>query len=541
VVKHQLALKVNYLGAQELKNIRDAIHAYQLTMDTAPTRPAPRPASAAARVTSPMKGAGIAFQMTAGSATGAVRRTETTPFHVCLLGDFSGRSSRGVSAPLPDRTPVHVDVDNLDAVLSRVDLQLPVLQRPGEICQLHFRTLEDFHPDQLILQAPSLRSLAELRRRLGNPKTEAAALAELEALFGPATPAGPGVVETDSAMKERLLGRAALPSPPQPGATSLDTFIKKLAGADAVPDTTARRQEFVTRLDLELTRQLRAILHHPDFQQLEAAWRCVQWLVQEFGGEETVKLWLVDASKDEVMADIGSPDESGAGLHRLLAQQPWGLLLGNYTFGDTLEELESLDRLAQIASTLGAPFVAGAHPHLAGCPSFSEQPDPQDWTRTMMPEVTERWTALRQSPAADHLGLVAPRFLLRQPYGQGSDPIERFLFEELPETGGHDFYLWGNPAFLCGHVFCEAFLQQGWKATSTRAGRVHDRPVHTSRASGENQVKSWAEIWMTERGADGMLKKGLIPIMALKNRNAIDLPNLQSVALPSKPLAWQRA
>jgi len=544
VVKHQLALKVNYLGAQELRNIRDAVHVYQLLVDAVKAGAAVPPAPASARVPAPKKAPGLSLRVSSSARVKHVRRTDKTPFHLVILGDFSGRSSRNILEPLSGRQALFIDFDNLEEVLGRVQLRLPLLHQPGETVQLHFKTLDDFHPDQLVPRVASLGRLAQLRQRLLNPKTAAAACSEMETLFGRTapTPAEPTPVETDSALEKQRPGKPAsgaraVKSP----AVNLDAFIRKLVGSSTGPDSSPDSQPFVARLDLEMTRQLRAILHHPDFQQLEAAWRSVAWLVRNFGGEENIKLFLLDVSKEELTADLRAVKTETTGLHRLLAQQPWGLLIGNYTFGDTVEEFETLDRLAAIAANAGAPFIAAAHPHLAGCESFSEQPDPQKWTRAMMSEVQLRWKALRQSASARHLGLAAPRFLLRQPYGQGSDPIELFPFEELPDDLAHDFYLWGNPAFLCGHVFSEAFLKDGWELTSTCAGRVSDRPVHRFRAGGETQVKSWAEIWLTERGSDLLIRNGLIPTLAMKNQNAIHIPRLQSVASPAKPLAWKRS
>ena len=59
------------------------------------------------------------------------------------------------------------------------------------------------------------------------------------------------------------------------------------------------------------------------------------------------------------------------------------------------------------------------------------------------------------------LGLVWPRFLLRLPYGKGTDPISAFDYEEMPPDPQHDGYLWGNPALLCACMLGQAFGQTG--------------------------------------------------------------------------------
>ena len=47
------------------------------------------------------------------------RPARDAPFRICILGDFSGRTSRGVVESLKGRAPVPVDRDTVDEVLAR--------------------------------------------------------------------------------------------------------------------------------------------------------------------------------------------------------------------------------------------------------------------------------------------------------------------------------------------------------------------------------------------------------------------------------------
>ncbi|MEI6605097.1 MAG: type VI secretion system contractile sheath large subunit [Verrucomicrobiota bacterium] len=550
VVKHQLALKVNYLGAQELKNISEAIHIYHLLLDTTQRgadQPAGLPGATPAPVPVPAtKGSGFTLQSSLTTrATPAPRtRTSDASFHLAIMGDFSGRSSRALLEPLTNRQPLAIDIDNLDAVLSRARVWLPLLQKPGEQVELQFNKLEDFHPDQLCRQVEPLQRLVQLRKRLLNSKTAAAAVFEMHELFADSlAAAAPTPTMADSALVELILGKAPTDTPPaHPNpANGIDAIVRHLVRSSGGAASPPVADEWIEPLDLEISRQLRAILHHPDFQQMEAAWGGVALLVNAFGEENNIKLSLLDISKAELMADLETQEIETTGLYKLLASQPWALLVANYTFGDSVAELTTLERLSRIAAAIQAPMIAAAHPHLTGCESFCAQPDPQTWTRALLPLNQQRWQTLRQSAAACYLGLAAPRFLLRQPYGQASDPIDLFSFEEMPDETVHELYLWGNPAFLCGYVFCQAFLNEGWNLSSARSGAVEDMPVHPFREGDETTVKSWAETWLSERASSMMLKHGLIPIVANKNRNAVHIPNLQSIALPSQALPKLRA
>lgn len=535
VVKHQLAMKVNYLGAQELKNITESIHLYHLLVETAQ--------QGTATAMGPPPGSGMTLQTSlAATVTPLLRqRIPEAAFHLVMLGDFSGRSSRGLAEPWSNRQPLAIDSDNLDAVLARTQVWLPMLQQPGGKLVLQFKTLDDFHPDQICRQVEPLNRLVQLRKRLLNSKTSAAAILEMQELFGSTVAAAPPPpAATDSALVELLFRQSRISLPPNRSnpATAIDALIKNLVSSSGLVTCQSVPVELVDQLELEITRQLRAILHHPDFQAMEAAWGGVALLVNAFGSDENIKLSLIDVSKTELMADLQAAEIETSGCYQSLAQQSCAMVVADYTFGDTVAELETLERLSRIAAAINAPLIAAAHPHLAGCESFQEQPDQQPWTRKLIPQIQERWQTLRESAAAGYLGLAAPRFLLRPPYGQGGDAIELFPFEELPDHAPHEFYLWGNPAFLCGYVVCQAFVEEGWRLSMARSGEVDEMPVYEYEDDGERKVKSWTEAWLTERNSSWMLKQGLIAAVAMKHRNAVHLASLQSIALPAAPLRW---
>jgi type VI secretion system protein ImpC len=64
------------------------------------------------------------------------------------------------------------------------------------------------------------------------------------------------------------------------------------------------------------------------------------------------------------------------------------------------------------------------------------------------PVVAKGFEALRGLPEASRLALLTPRFMLRYPYGQKSDPISEFEFEEFTASSGLRGMLWGHPAIL---------------------------------------------------------------------------------------------
>jgi type VI secretion system ImpC/EvpB family protein len=200
-----------------------------------------------------------------------------------------------------------------------------------------------------------------------------------------------------------------------------------------------------------------------------------------------------------------------------------------YEFQPTSQSIQALSNLSK--STAAAAFIllAGAAPTLLGCADIATATQPEDWRERLSAAAADAWQVLRIQPEASSLGLVLPRFLLRQPYGSQSDPIDAFPFEELTSESGHEDYLWGNSAILCAQLFIESFLSEGWDLNLAGYGEVNELPVHQYTAHGQRQIKPCAEAWLSDRAGEAILEQGLIPILSIKNRDAVKIPRLQSI------------
>ena len=409
--------------------------------------------------------------------------------------------------------------------------------------------MEDFHPDQLLKKVAPLSALLRVRERLSHSASAAAAVREAEQLLdvsreqpGAAVSSSGSQGESVQETMARLLG-GTLPSAPAAvgkpvsGGFDINALIKGIVAPSVVPDATPEQTAARAAVEAELGAQLRAILHHPEFQRLETAWRGLDLLVREYGAEENLKLHLLDVTKDELVSDLRRQENlPETALFKSLRDQDWAVLVGLYTFTDSVEEIEALGRMAKIASGLGASFVVGASAHFIGCDSLEAHPDPGDWTRVMSDGSREAWTALRALPEAAYLGLALPRVLLRQPYGKGSDPLESFPFEELPGNLPHGSFLWSDGAIVCGCLLAEAFRAEGWEMAASGSGELGDLPVYKFSADGEMSVKPCAEAWLTDRAGEHILDCGLMPILSIKGRGAVRLASLQSVAMSSQRL-----
>lgn len=73
----------------------------------------------------------------------------------------------------------------------------------------------------------------------------------------------------------------------------------------------------IASVDQRLGDQLDAILHHPDFQRLEAAWRGLKFLVDQTDFRKNVHIEVLDVDKETLRRDFeDAPDVVQSGLFR---------------------------------------------------------------------------------------------------------------------------------------------------------------------------------------------------------------------------------
>ena len=504
---------------------------------------------------------GFEFRFSQPLKGGHAPRSDESPLRMLVMGDLSGRGQRGAgtAADLATREVVSVDVDNFNQVLSSMAprLQLPVGGTTATPTTIEFRRLDDFHPDRLYRDLRLFAALRETRSRLQDPATFAETAAKLRpgAAIAPepgqpsATVPEPGRSEDDASTLARVLGRA--PQRPaqaaQPAASmavDIDALIRKIVAPYIVAAPEPFQALYVASVDQASSEQMRAVLHHPAFQALESVWRAIRWLITELEIGESLQLCLLDVTRDELREDMVSAggDVGRSGLYRRLVEQsagndePWSLLVGNYTFALTDEDADLLAWLGTIASHAGGPFLAAADASVLGCRSIVETPDPHDWQSGAV-EAATHWAALRRSPVAEWLGLALPRILLRLPYGKQSDPVDTFNFEELSAAREHEAYLWGNPAMACALLIGRAFLEKGWEMQPGDERDVGDLPAHVFLEDGEKRLQAGAELYLGERAGEAILARGAMPFLSLRNQNAARLLRFQSLADPPQPLA----
>jgi len=490
--------------------------------------------------------------LSTGEDTPIAHPSAENPFCVALVGDFSGRGNRGIVEPrtIGERSPFLVDRDNFDEVLASVSprLRLSVQDAPYEF---HFSSLDDFHPDRLFeheffsrlrglrirLQDPS--ALQELANELGFTSSKPTRQESGEAILPAPSPvdlASGSLLDQTIETTESRVSAGASPEVVDP----LRKFAQQLAAKYAERRSDPQQPELIATVDRLLGDAMRAVLHHPDFQALEAAWQAAAWLIREVDSESRIRFYLLDISKEELAADFASAASfEDTGFFRLTVKKairtygadPWAVMVGDYRFGPEPGDLHLLAGLAKTAHSAQAPFIAEAGPAFLGLSSFSQV------VHGYRPVEPSDWTALRSLPEANSIALGMPRFLLRLPYGRNTAPTEAFDFEEFAGSPSHDGYLWGNPGFAITLLLCQTFAQAGWEMHPGQESQINGLPLHIFGEGSSSQAKPCAEVLFTDDAVEQILETGLIPLVSYKSRDSIRVMRFQSVSQVPRPLA----
>ena len=351
-------------------------------------------------------------------------------------------------------------------------------------------------------------------------------------------------------------------SPPPPG---VDAALRALAAmpvrlpATAAPDPRRAVETVIAALDRLIGEMIERILHHPEFQALEATWRGLRLLVDARQDEPGIKIRLLDLSKRELVRTLrkfrGTAWDQSPLFRKIYEEEygqfggePFGVLMGDYEFDHSPSDVTLLSDIAQIAAAAHVPFLAAAAPSIMQLESWVELANPRDVSRVFRTPEYTAWRALRQSEDSRYIGLCLPRFLARLPYGHRTEPTDAFDFEEEVDGPDATRFLWANPAFAMAANIARAFRLYGWCVRIRGidgGGAVEGLPAyHFPTADGDVDLRCSTEIALSERREAELAGNGFIPLVHRKNASGpafIGAPSIQEPKVYDDPAATANA
>jgi type VI secretion system protein ImpC len=287
----------------------------------------------------------------------------------------------------------------------------------------------------------------------------------------------------------------------------------------------------IATLDGQISRQLDAVMHHPDFQRVESTWRGVKSLIDQTDFRQNVRIELLDISKDHLVQDFeDAPEIAQSGLYyKTYVQEydqpggePIAAAISNYEFDRSPQDIALLRNISKVAAATHMPFIGAVGPAFFGKESMEEVAAIKDIGNYFDRAEYLKWKAFRDSDDSRYIGLTMPRVLGRLPYGPDTIPVRSFNYIEEVKGPDHEKYLWTNASFAFAANMVKSFIKNGWCVQirgPQAGGAVTDLPIHLYDLGTGNQVKIPSEVMIPETREFEFANLGFIPLSYYKNRD----------------------
>lgn len=302
----------------------------------------------------------------------------------------------------------------------------------------------------------------------------------------------------------------------------------------------------VQRIDQMINEQVNAVIHHPDFQRLEANWRGLDDLVKNTNFKSDIVIDVLDVTKDEIDEDFENNSASvfGTALFQKMyvaeydqyGGKPFGSIIGLYEFENTPRDLFWLKTMGKLANASHAPFLGGVSPRFFGCETVAEVEAVKDLEGLLNQPRYSAWNAFRDTEVAAYVGLTFPRYVVRLPWDPDKNPVPKMNFTEHAQ-GVHDNYLWGHAAFLMARNIHRAFTSSGWCQYirgPKGGGLIEGLAVDTFDIRGFDEILSPVELVIPDYRELEFARCGFIPLIHKKGTGDATFFSVQSTKRAKK-------
>jgi type VI secretion system protein ImpC len=313
----------------------------------------------------------------------------------------------------------------------------------------------------------------------------------------------------------------------------LEVFLRYAAKPEQVisRDVETNVKFWIAEIDRKLSAQLNEVMHHPDFQRLEATWRGLHYLVMHSETDEHLKLRVLNVSKRDLSVDLQQAVEfDQSALFKKVdereygqcGREPYGLLVGDYEFSVRDVDVYTLKLISNVAAVLHAPFVAAASPRMFGINHFDELSRLRDLSKIFNGVEYASWKSFRESEDSRYVALTLPHVLARLPYGENFKKVDEFNFEEFVDGKDHDKYLWMNAAWAYAARVTAAYAKYAWmvRTRGVEGGKVEELPMMVFPTDDQTPAQRTlaAEVAIDERCEFELSKLGFLPLVHCKGR-----------------------
>lgn len=335
------------------------------------------------------------------------------PFVIGVIADLGGHSKR--LDQLIHRKFLEIDRDTIHPIFARSSpqLQLSIARQegvPGEgsalKIELNFKNIQDFQPEAIATKIPALQPLL-LKRQQAFSKSDHSETA------------------------------------------SLDEIISK---------------------------QVVQVLQHPDFQKLESTWRGIYLLANSIPTGESLKLRVQDGTKTELINEIDRfPQFEKSSLYRTIYEseygtlggQPFNLIISDYEFGASNQDITLLQAIGEICTQAQIPFVASVSPSFFGVKQFQELQHIPSLNELLSSQKYSNWNQFRRTRSARYLALSLPGVSISETVSDSLTADQNgFVYRLNGQPVARRSYTIGA-SFMLALQVAHAQVKYGWPARIT--------------------------------------------------------------------------
>ncbi|MGR3436511.1 MAG: type VI secretion system contractile sheath large subunit [Shimia sp.] len=330
-------------------------------------------------------------------------------------------------------------------------------------------------------------------------------------------------------------------------------------------DVIAMMDRMVTDIDAELSAQMDEILHHPDFQAFEGAWRGLAHTVDGTATGEDLEIHVMDMSKEELWSIQknygGEKWDKSPIFEQIYARNlgtldgdPVSVVVGDYHFGVSSRDIALLEGMGKICETSMAPFISAAAPGMLGLDSWDKLNAALDdggierggLADHLQAPAYKKWRALRENENMRFVGLTLPRVLARAPYAPGgANETSAFAYrEDVTPVGGTrrradtSAFTWMNAAHAMAVNINKAFEETEWAsriAGPGGGGTVEGLPRLDFDDSPGTEIRtSPFEIGMDNQREGELSEAGFLPLQQRQGKDVGVFMKAQSIYRPKR-------
>lgn len=302
---------------------------------------------------------------------------------------------------------------------------------------------------------------------------------------------------------------------------------------------------WITEIDQALSRQMDAIIHHPEFQKLESTWRGLRYLLDEAGGyllppphspgrtevgrtkKACIRVKFFHGREDEWESDFQYAaqfdrshfwTEIFAGEFDTAGGQPFGLVVCDYEING-LRSLRLMKEFSVTAQGAFCPVFFKASPLLFDIKDFSELARrAPEFNPALRPEIM----SLRADRACSFAAVFLPRVRVRGPARLESSTT--WPYREKLDTRSRDGALWGHAGWAYAAAVMKTFGETGWPYSLASLDDERARTPLGKSNGGEGGTFMTSEVYVGAKAAKALAAMGCVVASADRMGEGVIFP-----------------